>query len=475
MRPEMHEYNLDWMLASTVRVASSLDSCSDRELEAMFRYIPYFGTPLHKLVQSGRPGMQFIKMLDDYLQRVVTARDRGRMIGMTTFCFCPLAMEACGIVPLMLENITGFVAGMYRRGAHDYMDYCVELGFSETGCSSQRGMLGAYLAGLGEDIGLVVGSMGGVCDSNSNAYAFASEKLGVPFYNINYPAQITGREVWDYQRRDYEAMISFLEEVSGNRLDEDMLRGFLEEKKKQDAIVNEIEEMQMLVPNPLKPIYLLLIYSGNLMCPGWPAYTEVLESIREAVRDNAEKRISGLSSGHEANRTLFFYIDHTGLALSFWSWLDEHGVSHLGGVPSRSFGDEAPYAKGEPGTVYHIDTSSRDAMIDSLVGINATMPMSRTIRGPHDAPHMWLEDTLRIAELYNADSCVYAGTPGCRNTWSNVRLMARELEKAGYPTHIMYSDTFDMRVESWETTSARLEEFYRLRGLWPPEGAMPGA
>jgi len=104
-------------------------------------------------------------------------------------------------------------------------------------------------------------------------------------------------------------------------------------------------------------------------------------------------------------------------------------------------------------------------MIDSLADINARMPMTRTIRGPYDAPNMWLEDSLSLAKQYSADCCLYNGTPGCRNTWSNIKLLSRDLEAMGYPTHINHADSFDTRVETWESTETRLEEFYQIRGL----------
>ena len=78
---------------------------------------------------------------------------------------------------------------------------------------------------------------------------------------------------------------------------------------------------------------------------------------------------------------------------------------------------------------------------------------------------MWLEETLVMAQNFGADCMVYNGTPGCRNTWANVKLIARDLEKHGYPTHIMYDDAFDDRVESWDATRERLEEFFTIRGL----------
>ena len=41
----------------------------------------------------------------------------------------------------------------------------------------------------------------------------------------------------------------------------------------------------------------------------------------------------------------------------------------------------------------------------------------------------------------------------------------RDTEKNGFPTLILYSDAFDMRVESWETTASRIEEFLKVRRL----------
>ena len=72
---------------------------------------------------------------------------------------------------------------------------------------------------------------------------------------------------------------------------------------------------------------------------------------------------------------------------------------------------------------------------------------------------------LSLAKLYSADFIVYNGTPGCRNTWGMVKLFARDTEKAGFPTYIMYADAFDDRVESWEATQDRFEEFLTVRRL----------
>jgi hypothetical protein len=46
-----------------------------------------------------------------------------------------------------------------------------------------------------------------------------------------------------------------------------------------------------------------------------------------------------------------------------------------------------------------------------------------------------------------------------------VKLFVRDTERAGYPTHVMTGDGFDERVQSWEATRERFEEFLRVRRL----------
>jgi hypothetical protein len=114
---------------------------------------------------------------------------------------------------------------------------------------------------------------------------------------------------------------------------------------------------------------------------------------------------------------------------------------------------------------YGIDTTDMDTMIDSMAQMNARSPMVRSIRGPYDRPNMWLEESLALARIFKADCMIYNGTPGCRNTWGMVKPFSRETEANGYPTHIMYDDAFDDRVESWEATAERLAEFFQVRRL----------
>jgi len=93
--------------------------------------------------------------------------------------------------------------------------------------------------------------------------------------------------------------------------------------------------------------------------------------------------------------------------------------------------------------------------------------MVKSIRGPYDAPFMWRDDTLALAKIYKADFITYIGTMGCRNTWGMVKLLARDLEKQGFPALILYADAFDDRIQSWDAITGQIDEFIRVRGIGP--------
>src|SRR6056297_551392 len=465
MRAEAKEYNYDWMMGSILEAAAKLPAGSRKETELTLRYIPHFKYALGTLLDTGPPGVQFLQMLSDYYKNIITAHEQGKKIVATTFCSTPVIFYAMGLVPLTFEVLTAVGAMVWKRGMFEYMDYGCEVGMPETSCSAQRGSLGAYLAGLGENIDMIVCDSAGVCDTNANAIAFTSAYLDKPFYQLYYPPELVTDRTTSYHREDYYGLIEFLEEQTGNKIDEDRLREVLTELQKQDEILTDIEEMQSLVPNPMPILYNLFIYAGRFFFAGMGNYTRMLETMRDTVSANAAEKKSGLRSGKENLRSLFCYIDHFAVNLSLWDWLDEHGITQVGNILSKYYNADAPYLEGNREAGYTINTENLDSMIDTMAQMNARMPMVLSIRGPYDAPYMWFENSLMLAKVFSADCVVYNGTPGCRNTWGMIKPFARDMEKEGLPTYIMYGDAFDERVESWDATAERLEEFFRVRGL----------
>ena len=466
MRPEIQEYNYDWLMSSVLSAASAVPNGTAKETALTYKYIPYFKGVAKFFIDHGDVGLQYFKMFDTYYKNILNAHKEGKKIAITTFCFSPAILHAMDVVPVCTELLTALGNIVWRRGMFEYMDYGCQVGLPETSCSSQRGALGAFFAGLGEEIDFIVCSTPGVCDTNANAFSFTSSYLDKPYYALNFPQTLgTDEGVEKYHVEDYKELVKFIEAQTGSPLDYERLDEVLKEVDRQNDLIADIEDLQTLRPSPMSPMYNIAMYGGRFTFSGHKEYTRLLETIVKSVKERAAAGISGLRSGTEKLRCFMFYIDHYNLDMNFWNWFDENSVAHMGGMLSHHFSDNIPNTEKLPGVGIHVDRSTPDAMFESIAQLTSRLPMVRSIRGPYDGPNMWLEETLVMAENFGADCLVYNGTPGCRNTWANVKLIARDLEKHGYPVHIMNDDAFDDRVESWDATRERLEEFFTIRGL----------
>jgi hypothetical protein len=468
MKKETREYNYDWVLWSIISAASTSRDGTDKEYESLKRVIPSLRNVLDTLLRHGETSKLFMKMAAEYLTDVMTAHEQGKKLCLGTFVSAKhLFFAFDNVVPAWAEIMTVFGTLALRKGTAEYMDYCCEVGFTETSCSAQRGSFGAYLAGLAEKPDFIICGSPGICDTNANAVQFLSSYLDLPMFQLNFPSRLTGERIDNYHRKDYKALIAFMEEQSGSRLNEDKLRELLEEQKRQDEISIELYDLMRLKPCPMPPIFNLFIYAGRLSMPGRKSYTAVLESMLRVVRENAEKGHAGTTSKKERARLIMCYIDHYTTDARFWEWIDSQDISLLPTLIFSFWHEGVVYAEGRQEETYHIDTTNLDTMIDSMADINSRMPMVKQLRGPYDAPGMWRDDLLCMSRIMKPDFLVYIGSMGCRNSWGVNKLLQRDCEREGLPTMLLFADAFDDRVASWEHCIDKISEFMHVRGIRP--------
>ena len=465
MRQEMYEYQFDWMMNNSFEIVLKAAKNSDMEREQMFKYLPYFNKSLNVLYDQGAAQQAFLDLLGRWINDYYFAEEYGRKRVLSTFIKNPMILYAMNLCPINSELLTVFLNFFYHRGGFDFMDLCVEKGFTETSCSAQRGSMGAYLAGMAKDFDIAIVNSPGTCDSNANAFAFLSNYFDKPFYCMDIPSRIPAEDVHEYERKDFRAMLAFIEKHTGHTVDFDKLKRLLEETNVQQELIIEIQEMMTVKPSPMPSFWNFMLYVGYNIMLGRPEFTVLLKAIHKKVKENLAAGIAGTPTGRERVRLLMLYIDHYQSDISFYKWLDDAEISHLGMTVSHTFYKGQPYLKGNETMGWSVDTSSEAAMIDSCVDLNARQPMARSIRGPISGPNQWLEESLTMLNYYQADAAIYMGTYGCRNTWSAIQPLTREIEKHGYPTFIVTSDGFDERAQSWMASQAQLEEFLKVRGI----------
>ena len=309
MRQEMYEYPFDWMMANSVGLVTKVTGNSKSETDQMFKYLPYFNKTLDVFFRQGEATKPFFVMIDRWLDEYYNAEKYGMKRVLSTFITNPIVFHAMNLNQINVELLTVFMNYLYKRGAYDFMDLCVEKGFTETSCSAQRGSIGGYLAGMAKDFDVVVCNTPGTCDTNANSFAFISNYFDKPFYLMDFPARIPDEDVVEYQNKDYRVFVAWLEEKTGHKIDFDKLAELFKETDIQQGIIQEIQEMMTVVPCPLPSFYNFMLYVGYNIMLGQPEYTNLLKVMHKVARQNIAAGIAGTPSGKEKARPYFIYID----------------------------------------------------------------------------------------------------------------------------------------------------------------------
>jgi len=466
MREILKEYQWDWKLWAMLNGTAGMENGTENELFTLLQFMPpETQERMIRRAAGGEATALIEKANAKYYENILTAHERGKKIALVTYNFSPAIVFAMDIVPICLESLSGAIINAFTKGIGEALDYCTEVGFPETACSGQRTGLGPILAGLTEKPDMVLYSTSGVCDSNAAAYAFAAEYLDIPAFQMNYPPELVSEDTDDYQLEDFKALLAFLEDQTGTKSNPEKFFQVCEEINRQDKLLTEIQDLETLVPNPVPSSHNLLLYASNLFYKGIPIGSEIMQSILENAKENAKNGLAG--NGSERLRGLWCYIDHYCDHGKYYFELAKMGISHVGSMMTDFWQPNAPISRDgkEAETYGEIDLTDMDSMLLGLVGQTSRLPMTKQIRGPYDAHAMWLEDTLSAVKVFKADFMVFMGTMGCRNTWGMVKPFSREMERAGIPTLISYSDSFDPRVESADTMLDKVLEFLKLRGL----------
>jgi hypothetical protein len=466
MKRKTQEYSCDWMLWSIFGAAAKLGNGTQKELGGLLKVIPSFYPLLNCASKFGHVGDLLFKMGAEYLDDVITAREKGKKIVLGTFlCAKEIFFGYDNLVPVWSEPITALSNIALRQGSAEYYDYCCELGMTETSCAAQRGHVGAILAGLCEKPDLCVVGSAGPCDTNANAIQFYSEYTDVPLVLLDTPAKLVDDKVNDFHFKDVKTLVANIEEILGERINEDRLRGVLQEKHKQDVLINELLDLTLLRPSPVPAIYHLFAYFGAIIMPGRKITTELYAAMVEDCKQRVKEGKAGTYSGKERTRLMMFYIEHYSIDVQFWDWAMENDISLIPCIVYYWWQQGVNFGRDVPEESYGVDTSSLDACLNTYAGINSRRAMNKQMRGPYDAPTQWLDDCRAVAKLYKPDLLVYAGTMGCRNSWGVNKLLQRDMEKLGFPTLLIFADVFDPRVASWDAFKNQIAEFIAVRNI----------
>jgi len=126
--------------------------------------------------------------------------------------------------------------------------------------------------------------------------------------------------------------------------------------------------------------------------------------------------------------------------------MEERGYSHLGDGLDLFFPQER-------------DTSSKEAMLEGIIENSWNMWMTRQI-GAESMHGSWTEDVIWAGKELRADCMIYNGHHSCKQTWSVISIMRKEvMKRLGIPVLVLQGDGWMKRITPISVIQQQIDEF----------------
>jgi hypothetical protein len=331
-----------------------------------------------------------------------------------------------------------------QRGSIEFLDACTEAGIPQDTCSYPRMQVGAAL--LDEYIdGIPCAATSNItCDPYQVANALCEKKLGVPFFYFDHAYRHKSKEGHLSYVKQMREFIKFLEKHTGAKFDIDRLKEVCECSNRQQEMSIECHELNAgplpPIPDDMLLLSALLTFSGPYA--GIPEGEVVLRRQLELAR-----KAVAAGEGYVPNqkyRTIL-WNPPPGSYVNFIPWIGNcWGVAICDDMEAFGYFD-------------YIDTSSEEAMFETLARKTMSYVMSRHTRG--DAANYFEEGLFKMCDMVKPDFIIQADHVGCHNVNALTGVMDEECERRGYKLLRLYQDLADVRVVNHQGVRKQVNEY----------------
>jgi benzoyl-CoA reductase/2-hydroxyglutaryl-CoA dehydratase subunit BcrC/BadD/HgdB len=434
---------------------------SDAATEGLLRALP--PDSARGLSAALRPelrtvSLSFLRLMAEWIQDVQRARQDGRRVVLIPFNFPPEVIRIFRrAVPLTCEVLTTLAVAALEGQGERYWDWALELGLPESLCSSSTITLGSLLSGRDLAPDIIVQSTAGACDANSKIHEFVSLQLGVPQVFIEKPADDSAR-ARALHRRYFRRFIGELEELLGERLDDDHMRSVLEHANAAAGRYYDLYDLQRRAPSSVPNLFPLYSYSVRFSAWGLPQATELLERMVQTA--------ASLPPRPEVVRALWLYVGYYIDLYGLFTWLEEQGITYLD--------DALALYSPQP-----VETRDRETMLDGLARTVFDYPMTRTM-GASSISQSWIEDMVHAIGELRATCAIFSGHHACKQTWSVfARVRSEIMRRTGIPVLGLQGDSWNRRITPPSALRDEIRSFVdtvvqRKRRRLPPRPVRSG-
>jgi benzoyl-CoA reductase subunit B len=375
-------------------------------------------------------------------ERLVTAVEEGRRLIWAHLLMTPEIFSAMGIETFSGDGYAPAMAGARPQGTAGSIDAAENAGLPTDTCSMIKAIVGTILAGQMPMPELFV-TQSHPCDGIVAGIQMVHTLLGVPTFCLDAPVWRDDRGI-DYYAQQLKEMVAFLEEHTGQRLDQDRLREVVEESNRAMELRLAVNELKRAVPCPLSNLLYGLAYQVYAGSAGSPEATDFFGQLLHHVEEQAK-------AGKGAVPVEKIRLVWGGVPLVYGD------VGGIGGWMERQCGAVTVRTLWGYEGYHHIDTATYDSMMRGIAQKLLDQVMTREFHGVFD---YYVDDFLRAYEEFKADCLIFPGGIGCKGVQATIGLLKDVCREKGIPMLALGVDLWDERVTPADAIKAQIEDFF---------------
>lgn len=376
-----------------------------------------------------------------YWDAASQARMKGIPLIMHSPSFPPELIYAFGAIPLCLDGLGARLASL-RVGVGKYIDLAQRY-VPDHICALNKTGIGVALSGdIPKPDGLIFSAT--PCDSARIAYPLIADHLDIPHFCLDTPYEQNDRG-YEYIGNEMRGASSFLEHVTGVRLDWKRLVRIVEWSNQAYELISQIAELRKAVPCPL-PGRLLVLHQVIGIMTGSRELVDFLQTEYDIGKEKVRRNEGHLSD----ERFRIAWIQNpVWFDVGIYDWLEkEYGAI----VTMDAFGFQKSLPIEDPWNEKEV-----------FKGLGKRLLRQPMIHGSSGPTEFWMELVNDIIRDYKCNAAIFAGHVGCKHTWAVAKVIKDMIsDQFGIPTLLFDVDGLDHRYRGSESIKNMIKDFMEM-------------
>ncbi len=378
----------------------------------------------------GRPRSP--EALKNYIHTVHEARANGKKTVLFTGSVPVEIIYACGCVPVCADIFITRISEDSRLTSE--LIHKTDVQINPHLCGFSKTLLGNFLFS-GEDKPDGYVSAAYPCNSHSTAADALRSLLGMPVFSFDMPKRMNESTI-GYLAMQLPEMISYVEGVSGNKLDHDELKRRMSLSNRSNALFMQYAALRAKTPCPMSS---RTVFLGEMMSALSPTEEMIslleneIASFKSCTRETPEKH------------RVYLLHNMPRRSVELMDWLEEKysAVTVMDGF--GSYGHVfRPFS-----TVEEAYRALAEKMFHAPVQHGTVAPVEEVMKAAETA----MKD-------FGADVPIFLGNAGCRHSWSITKMLSDWMQSScGVSPLLMDIDNVDMRYKSLEEMKVLISEY----------------